>query len=156
MKPNFKQNSGNVFFDYFWPSGGLRGRFWLDFGAIFESIRSFGATMGGNFGKRGLRSQKSQKIMNKTAWISQVFLTPVRLFFYSFWRRRRKHAPWKNTFSHGGYCIFRLCAFLRAAKKKRVAGQTSNENATRRRSEKQAPEHHRKAHNLIQQLSIFG
>ena len=62
----------------------------------------------------------------------------------------------KNTFSHGEYCIFRLCAFLRAAKKKRVAGQTSNENAPRRRSEKEEPEPPRQPPTRTQNMSILG
>ena len=30
-KLNFEQNSGSDFYDEFWPSGGLRGRFRLEF-----------------------------------------------------------------------------------------------------------------------------
>ena len=56
-------------------------------------------------------------------------------------------------FSHGGYCIFGLCALLRVAEKKRVAGLTSDESEARRRSEKQAREEQGKAQNLRPKLT---
>ena len=50
------------------------------FGDSFESIRSFGATMGDNLGKRAWRSKKSEKMSKNTAWIPHFFYSGSCVF----------------------------------------------------------------------------
>ena len=39
---------GDLLIRRFWPSGGLRGRFGVDLGVIFDHVLSLGATLEGN------------------------------------------------------------------------------------------------------------
>ena len=153
MKLNLKHNYGGDVF-VFLPSGGLRGRFWLDFGAILETLWSFGATMGDNLGERAWRIKKTKKISKGAAWISHLFDT-ARVFYFVLAAAAQARTLKNHVFAWR-VLHFSLVRLFARSEKKRVAGQTSNENATRRRSEKHAPEHHRKTQKLIQQLSIWG
>ena len=73
----------------------------------------------------------------------------------SCWRRPRKSAPWKNSFSCGGYCIFRVSAVF-ARIKNNIKCWKSFKEASRKCIENRMQKHMRKSSKNHQKMRQNG